>query len=107
LELNRFKPVQVHRLYIKEVGKMRYCGRMKNGKALLLTDNEIINNALEQEKSGVKPHYAFYDYKKHEKVTPAGRLVWSTYADGCGVVYRRSDGKMIITTGSQGDFCYC
>lgn len=54
---------------------MRYCGRLKNGKALLLTDDEIINNALEQEKSGVKPHYAFYDYKKHEKVTPAGWLV--------------------------------
>lgn len=24
---------------------MRYCGRQKNGKALLLTDNEIINHA--------------------------------------------------------------
>lgn len=31
--------------------KMRYCGRQKNGKALLLTDDEIINNALEQEKA--------------------------------------------------------
>ena len=51
---------------------MRYCGRQKSGKALLLTDDEIINNALEQEKAGIKPHYAFYDYKKHEKVTPAG-----------------------------------
>nr|DAP26281.1 MAG TPA: protein of unknown function DUF2149 [Caudoviricetes sp.] len=30
--------------------------------------------------------------------------MWSTFADGCGVVYRRSDGKMIITTGFQGDF---
>ena len=28
---------------------MRYCGRQKSGKALLLTDDEIINNALEQE----------------------------------------------------------
>ena len=27
-------------------------------------------------------------------------------ADGCGVVYRRSDKKMIVTTGFQGDFCY-
>ena len=85
---------------------MRYCGRQKSGKALLLTDDEIISNALEQEKSGIKPHYAFYDYKKHEKVTPAGWLVWSL-DDGCGVVYRRKDGKMIITTGLQGDFCYC
>lgn len=87
--------------------KMRYCGRQKNGKALLLTDDEIINNALEQEKSGIKPHYAFYDYKNHEKVTPAGWLVWSLRDGGCGVVYRRKDGKMIITTGLQGDFCYC
>lgn len=30
---------------------MRYCGRQKNGKALLLTDDKIINNALEQEKA--------------------------------------------------------
>lgn len=51
---------------------MRYCGRQKNGKALLLTDDEIINNALEQEKSGIKPHYAFYDYKKHEKNNSGG-----------------------------------
>ena len=86
---------------------MRYCGRQKSGKALLLTDNEIINNALEQEKAGIKPHYVFYDYKKHEKVTPAGWLVWSLSDGGCGVVYRRKDGKMIITTGLQGDFCYC
>ena len=86
---------------------MRYCGRQKNGKALLLTDDEIINNALEQEKSGIKPHYAFYDYKKHEKITPAGWLVWSLRDGGCGVVYRRKDGKMIITTGLQGDFCCC
>lgn len=86
---------------------MRYCGRQKNGKALLLTDDEIINNALEQEKSGIKPHYAFYDYKNHEKMTPAGWLVWSLSGGGCGVVYRRKDGKMIITTGLQGDFCYC
>lgn len=71
---------------------MRYCGRQKNGKALLLTDDEIINNALEQEKSGIKPHYAFYDYKKHEKITPAGWLVWSLSDGGCGVVYRRKDG---------------
>ena len=86
---------------------MRYCGQQKNGKALLLTDDEIISNALEQEKSGIKPHYAFYDYKKHEKITPAGWLVWSLNDGGCGVVYLRKDGKMIITTGLQGDFCYC
>lgn len=39
--------------------KMRYCGRQKNGKALLLTDDEIINNALEQEKAGGKTALCF------------------------------------------------
>ena len=52
-------------------------------------------------------YYAFYDYKRHEKITPAGWLVWSLSDGGCGVVYRRKDGKMIITTGLQSDFCYC
>ena len=83
---------------------MRFCGHLKNGAQLLLSDDEIINNAIEQEKSGIKPHYAFYDYKKHEKVTPAGWLVWSLFDGGCGVVYRREDGKMIICAGVQGDF---
>lgn len=27
------------------------------------------------------------------------------YEYGCGVVYRRPDGKMIISTGFPGDFC--
>ena len=83
---------------------MRFCGHLKNGAQLLLSDDEIINNAIEQEKSGIKPHYAFYDYKKNEKVTPAGWLVWSLFDGGCGVVYRREDGKMIICAGVQGDF---
>ena len=42
---------------------MRFCGHLKDGTQLLLTDDEIINNALEQEKQGIKPHYCFYDYK--------------------------------------------
>ena len=73
---------------------------------LIYKESEIIQNALDQEKHGIKPHYAWYDYKKHKALTPAGWLVWSTH-DGCGVVFRRSDGKMIIQTGVQGDFCYC
>lgn len=73
---------------------------------LICKESEIIQNALEQEKHGIKPHYAWYDYKKQEVSTPVGWLVWSA-CDGCGVVYRRSDGKMIIQTGAQGDFCYC
>ncbi len=85
---------------------MRFCGHLKDGSQLLLSDDEIIKNALEQEKQGVKPHYAFYDYKNHKAVAPAGWLVWSLYDGGCGVVYRRKDGKMIIDTGLQGDFVY-
>lgn len=73
----------------------------------LVTEAQTINNALEQEKSGITPRYAFRDYKTGENLTPPGWLVWSTSADGCGVVYRRKDGKLIITTGLQGDFCYC
>ena len=70
----------------------------------LVTESQAISNALDQEKSGIVPRYSFLDYKTGEKLTPPGWLVWSTFADGCGVVYRRSDGKMIVTTGFQGDF---
>ena len=80
-----------------------YVLHTKNG-IELVTESQAINNALDQEKSGVIPYYSFRDYKTGEKLTPPGWLVWSTFADGCGVVYRRSDGKMIITTGFQGDF---
>lgn len=72
--------------------------------AQIVTESQAINNALDQEKSGVTPRYSFRDYKTGEKLTPPGWLVFSTFADGCGVVYRRTDGKMIVTTGVQGDF---
>ena len=81
----------------------RYILHTKNG-VVLVTESQAINNALDQEKSGVIPRYSFRDYKTGEKLTPPGWIVWSTFADGCGVVYRRSDGKMIVTTGFQGDF---
>lgn len=51
---------------------MRFCGHLKDGTQLLLTDDEIINNALEQEKQGIKPHYCFYDYKEEKATTPPG-----------------------------------
>lgn len=82
----------------------RTLGHRKDGSAVFATDADIIKNAIQQEKDGVKPHYSFYDYKKKEPVTPAGWLVWSLW-DGCGVVYRRDDGKMVIISGVQGDFC--
>ena len=82
-----------------------FCVKIR-GKNQIITESEAIENALEQEKSGIIPHYSWYDYKEKETVTPPGWLVWSTWADGCGVVYRRSDGKMIVLTGTQGDFIY-
>ena len=80
-------------------------GYDKSGKYHTATEKEIIDNALEQEREGVQPHFAWYDYDKKEVVTPLGWLVWSLW-DGCGIVYRRYDGKMIICKGKQGDFCY-
>lgn len=74
------------------------------GENKLVTEAEAIQEAERQEKAGTVPRYAWRDYKTGEQITPAGWLVWSTYADGCGVVYRRSDGKMILVTGWQGDF---
>lgn len=73
----------------------------------LVTESEVIQNATEQETAGTIPRYSWRDCKTGEQITPPGWLVWSTYADGCGVVYRRSDGKMILVTGWQGDFCIC
>lgn len=70
----------------------------------VVTEAEAIQKALDQEAAGIVPHCCLYDYGKKEKVTPPGWLVWSTYRDGCGVVYRRDDGKMVVCTGMQGDF---
>lgn len=84
----------------------KYILHTSNG-TQLITESQAIANALEQKKSGIIPHYAFYNYKEEKAITPPGWLIWSTCADGCGVVYRRKDGKMIINAGTQGDFCYC
>lgn len=75
------------------------------GGTKVITEKEAIENALLQERKGIKPIYSFWDSKKKIKITPAGWLVWSTFLDGAGVVYRRKDGKMILITGWQGDFC--
>lgn len=89
-----------------DMNNKRFCGHKKDGSQLILTDAEIINNALEQEQEGIRPHYSFFDWNKKAAITPAGWLVWSLWDGGCGVVYRREDGKMIICAGMQGDFCY-
>jgi hypothetical protein len=75
-----------------------------NEENLIIKESEAIQNALDQEKEGITPHYSFFD--KGENITNPGWLVWSTYEDGCGVVYRRNDGKMILITGWQGEFNY-
>ena len=72
----------------------------------VITESEAIQNALDQEQQGITGHYIFYDYKNKEQITPPGWLVWYTHEDGCGVVYRRSDAKMILVTGWQGEFAY-
>lgn len=80
-----------------------YIIKTRNG-IKLFTSEQIINNAKEQERAGVRPAYAWRDYKTGEPSTPPGWLVWSTWEDGAGVVYRRNDGEYIISTGMQGDF---
>ena len=71
---------------------------------LVISEEEAIENALQQERDGYKPMYQPWDEKKQEAWGNPGWLVWSTYQDGCGVVYRRDDGKMILVHGWQGDF---
>lgn len=83
-----------------------YIIEAKSERNIVVSEKEIIKNALDQEKQGINPHYSFYDYKNNKKVTPPGWLVCSSLNYGCGVVYRRTDGKMIVCIGVQGDFCY-
>ena len=77
---------------------LRICGHNSQGKTLLFTDADLINNALHQEQNGIKPHYAWYDYKTQKPITPKGWLIISNM-EKCIIVYRRSDGKMIKTVG--------
>lgn len=87
------------------MSERRFVIHTKDGNKVI-TESEAIKNAQEQEQEGITGHYSFYDYKNKEQITPPGWLVWSTHEDGCGVVYRRSDGKMILVTGWQGEFAY-
>ena len=71
----------------------------------IITKRDAIENALYQESMGIEPHYARYDKKNHKQLSPLGWLVWSTYEDGCGIVYRKKQtGENIDTTGCQGEF---
>ena len=92
---------------MSNINTLHIIGTDRNSKRVITaTQEEIINNALNQEEQGIEPHYAWIDYQTRKPLTPLGWLVWSTWDHGCGIVYRREDGKMIITTGVQGDFGY-
>lgn len=95
-------------LYTEAVKNMTYCIGTDKEKNMVITATaeEIIQNALEQEKAGIEPAYRWINDKTGKAETPPGWLVWSSIKHGCGVVYRRKDGKLIIRTGVQGDFSY-
>nr|DAF06956.1 MAG TPA: Ribosome-associated factor Y protein S30Ae family, Structural.7A [Caudoviricetes sp.] len=78
----------------------------ENGKYTTATVKEILNEALRQERIGIFPHYVFWDYENQKAITTPGWMIWTSYNHGCGVVYRRKDGKMVLLTGMQGDFAY-
>lgn len=70
------------------------------------TREELIENAKQQKRDGVKPLYSFWDYKRNEAITPAGWLVCSTYQDGAIVVYpvQGDEERLGIVRGWQGEF---
>ena len=39
------------------MSEKRFCGYKKDGSQLILSDKEIVENALEQEKDGVNPPF--------------------------------------------------
>lgn len=81
-------------------------GYSKDGSTVWATYKEVFENAMQQEKDGIKPSYCYSDYKTRETITPPGFLIWSLNG-GCGVVYRREcDNKLILVEGMQGDFIY-
>lgn len=92
---------------MSNINTLHIIGTNRNSKRVITaTEEEIINNALNQEEQGIEPHYAWIDYQTRKPLTPLGWLVWSSWDYGCGIVYRREDGKMILTTGVQCDFGY-
>ena len=72
----------------------------KNGNKIY-KKSDLIDNAKKQEKAGIKPCYKYFDGK-----TPAGWLVFSTWEDGAGIVYKNTAGRYCLISGTQGDFCF-
>lgn len=81
-----------------------YLIHTKDGNKVLTTD-EIIANAKQQEADGITPHY-FYRYGKNGEMERGGWLVWSTWEDGAGVVFKLDNDNYMILDGWQADFIY-
>ena len=77
----------------------------KNGN-MIINENEAIQNAKDQEKKGIEPKFYWMNWKEDKKEGPAGWLVWSTFEDGAGVVFKNKNGCYYVVTGWQADFCY-
>lgn len=67
----------------------------------LFTAGELIENAKQQRAAGYEPTY-FY---RHDKSTPPGYLVISTWEDGAFVAVDYGGDKWGIIHAWQGDFC--
>lgn len=77
-----------------------YLVHLKGGNKLFSAE-EIINNAKQQKAAGYEPTY-FY---RHDKNTPPGYLVLSTWADGAYVAVDYGSDKWGVIHAWQGDFC--
>lgn len=66
--------------------------------------SELIENAKQQERDGVKPMYVFYGKDTSDHITPPGWLVFSTWTDGAGVVCKYDNGRYGLIRGWQGEF---
>lgn len=51
-----------------------YILHFKGQKSVAIKESQAITEALEQEKSGISPRYAFRDYKTGKNLTPPGIL---------------------------------
>ncbi len=78
---------------------MKYLIHLKTGNRIITTE-EAIQNAKEQEREGVEPHYRHFALEKR------GWLIWSTFEDGTGIIVKSKDNYRLIR-GFQGDFTYC
>lgn len=84
----------------------KYLIHLSDGTVKEYTREQIILNAKKQESLGFKPRYKLRSQNGVKSDFPAGWLIWSTWKDGCGVVYKKSDETYDILIGRQGDFNY-